>query len=83
MGIIFKIVEICKMKHLQQREPLEGLKLGNYMITHTSCFKKIALAAVWRMDYWGKSGSLEAGWKSMAVVLKRDNGGRDWSGGDG
>lgn len=44
MGIIFKILEIYKMKHLQQRELLETLKLGDDMIT-LQCLKKVSLAA--------------------------------------
>ena len=43
MGIIFKILEIYKMKHLQQRELLETLKRGD-MVT-LKCFKKVTLAA--------------------------------------
>lgn len=81
MGIIFKILEIYKMKHLQQRELLETLKRGD-MVT-LKCFKKVTLAAAQWMDSWRKSGSLEASWKSMALVLKRDEVGWVWSGGDG
>lgn len=59
MGIIFKTLEIYKMKHLQQRELLETSKRGDDMIT-LKCFKKVTLAAAQWMDSWSKSGSLEA-----------------------
>ena len=60
MGIIFKILKIYKMKHLEQRKLLETLKLGEDMIT-LKCFKKVTLDGEWtpegRVEAWRPAGS--------------------------